>query len=83
MLCANFPKLAREVDVTIITNATGAEEQGAILQLGKKHGLTLSTFTPYGMGHPYLLPWSHFPVMREKYAMLRSPTSCIRKTTCW
>ena len=56
------------MDVTIITNATGAEEQGVILQLGKKHGLTLSTFTPYGMGHPYLLPWSHFPVMREKYA---------------
>lgn len=67
-LCANFPNLAAQVDVTIITNATDSGEQGAILGLGKKHGLTLSICTPYGTGHPCLLPWSHFPVMREKHA---------------
>ena len=67
-LCANFPNLARQVDVTIITNATGMEEIAAISGLGNKYGLTLSIFSPVGLGHPYLLPWSHFPVMREKHA---------------
>ncbi len=67
-LCANFPGLAAEVDVTIISNATSPVEQGAIADLGKRHGLALSIFTPRGLGHPYLLPWSHFPVMREKHA---------------
>ena len=67
-LCANFPKLAAQVDVTIVTNAADAAAHGAILQLGKKHGLALSIFTPFGIGHPYLLPWSHFAVMREKHA---------------
>jgi len=67
-LCANFPALARELDVTIVTNAQNEREHKEILAIGTRHGLALSLFVPRGMGHPYLLPWSHFEVMREKHA---------------
>lgn len=66
-LCKNFSNLAREVDVTIVTNTVDSEEQKAILRIGDQYGLNLSLFVPTGLGHPYLLPWSHFPVMREKF----------------
>lgn len=67
-LCANFPRLARELDITIVTNAQAQSEHKQILAVGARHGLALSLFVPRGLGHPYLLPWSHFEVMREKHA---------------
>ena len=65
-LFSNFPKLAQMVDVTIITNTANQDEQEAIENTARQHDLTIKIFVPHGLGHPYLLPWSHFHVMRAK-----------------
>jgi len=67
-LCGNFPGLAQQIDVTVVTNTNDRGEQQRILDAGRRHGLALSLFVPSGLGHPYLLPWSHFEVMRARHA---------------
>ena len=64
---ANLPTLAASLDVTIVTNASEAEQQ-RVLDLAAANAVAVKLFVPTGLGHPYLLPWSHFPVMREKFA---------------
>jgi len=65
-VAAHFPSLGREVDVTIVTNAVGDEHRARILAQLPVAAARCSLFSPAGLGHPYLLTWSHFAVMRER-----------------
>jgi len=63
---SRFGELAEAVDATVITNAGTADALKTITDLDPGGLERFATFTPFGLGHPYLLPWSHFVVAREK-----------------
>jgi len=63
---SQFGELAEAVDATVVTNADRAEALKTITDLDPGNLERFATFTPFGLGHPYLLPWSHFVVAREK-----------------
>jgi len=66
-IASQFASLADEVDVTIVTNAADPESaQALVAAVEPASNVRCSTFTPAGLGHPYLLTWSHFAVMRTK-----------------
>lgn len=61
-----FASLADVVEVYIVTNARSDSGEIEMLNqaLGNK-GFKYHFFTPTGLGHPYLLTWSHFDVFRR------------------
>lgn len=67
-LSSRFGTLAQSVVPTIVTNTVQPEHHQRIYEIFRKHRIDVSIFTPLGLGHPYLLPWSHFVVMRERIA---------------
>jgi len=67
-VAAEFPALADEVDVTIVTNTHDDESRARILAQLPTSNARCSIYAPVGLGHPYLLTWSHFAVMRERIA---------------
>lgn len=66
-LSSRFGSLARAVMATIVTNTDAPEHHRRIAAVFQGDGVDFSIFTPTGLGHPYLLPWSHFVVMREHF----------------
>jgi len=66
-LGSRFGSLAQSVAVTIVTNTGSAAHHGQITEVFRKDGIDVAIFTPTGLGHPFLLAWSHFVVMREKF----------------
>jgi hypothetical protein len=62
-----FSELAEAVEVTIVTNTMVDNEIGQIEKAINNKGFQYSFFTPVGLGHPYLLTWSHFDVFRKKF----------------
>ena len=67
-LSSRFASLAESVAATIVTNTAAPEHHRLINEVFRKDGIDVSIFAPQGLGHPYLLPWSHFVVMREKFS---------------
>jgi hypothetical protein len=65
-LGARFSSLAREVVATVVTNTDSQEHHQRIAAVFRDQKVAFSTFTAKGLGHPFLLPWSHFEVMRER-----------------
>ncbi len=63
----NFRTLADDVLVYIITNTQIDKELEQINSAIKDKGFRVNIFTPTGLGHPYLLPWSHFAIFRTLY----------------
>jgi hypothetical protein len=62
----HFAELAETVEVFIVTNAQA--DQGEIKILDdtlKDKGFKYEFFIPQGLGHPYLLTWSHFVVFKR------------------
>jgi len=65
-MAKHFAQLCSSVDVYIVTNAR--EDSGELAELDailKNKGFNYDFFTPQGIGHPFLLPWSHFDVFRK------------------
>ncbi len=60
-----FSSLADEVKVVIVTNTSDEDELQRIHDTVGGKGFEYSFFTPYGLGHPYLLAWSHLYVFRR------------------
>jgi len=67
-LSSRFGSLAESVAATIVTNTCSPDHHRQVSEVFRKDGIDVAIFTPQGLGHPYLLPWSHFVVMREKFA---------------
>jgi hypothetical protein len=65
-IASHFASLADEVDVTIVTNTTDADETQRALETLPPQLAQRAIHASPGLGHPYLLPWSHFVVMRRK-----------------
>ena len=63
--CKGLSTINEDLDVTIVTNST-KDEQTLICQALSDLELNFSFFVPTGLGHPYLLTWSHFHVFRQK-----------------
>jgi hypothetical protein len=62
----HFSSLANKVDVFVITNADS--DKGEIQALDnalRNKNFKYEFFVPHGLGHPYLLAWSHFSVFRK------------------
>jgi hypothetical protein len=66
-LSSRFGSLAQSVAATIVTNTGSAGHHAQISEIFRKDGVDIAIFTPTGLGHPFLLTWSHFVVMREKF----------------
>jgi hypothetical protein len=67
-IAAHFAELARQVSVAVITNRAdepSLRKIGAVLA-GK--GFDFQIRTPMMIGHPYLLPWFHFDIVRAHIA---------------
>ena len=64
-LANHFASLADQVIVTIVTNTDDAGERAIIEKTIAGRGFAYDIFTPIGLGHPWLLPWSHFYVFRK------------------
>lgn len=60
-----FHELGNEVVVFIITNTENKDEIDLITNVIKSKGFEFHFFIPKGLGHPYLLTWSHLHVFRE------------------
>jgi len=66
-LSSRFGSLARSVVATIVTNTGSPDCHRRITEVFRKDRIDVSIFTPTGLGHAFLLPWSHFVVMRERF----------------
>lgn len=62
----HFAELANQVLVYIVTNAQNhSSELAQIEAVLKCKGFDYEFFIPEGIGHPFLLPWSHFAVVKQ------------------
>ena len=64
----HFAELANEVFVYVITNTRDESDLEKITAVLSGKGFDFDIFQPYGLGHPYLLPWSHFEIVLNKIA---------------
>jgi len=67
-LASQFPLLADDVAVHIVTNADDAGAQEKIRAAIANHCPQATLIVPSRLGHPYLLTWSHLHVFRELFA---------------
>ena len=62
----HFTQLCEDVEVFIVTNANPNNgEQKLLDDVLKEKGFKYHFFTPIGIGHPFLLTWSHFDVFKK------------------
>lgn len=62
----NFSQLCEEVEVFIVTNANPDTcERNSLDSVLKENGFKYHFFTPNGIGHPFLLTWSHFDIFKR------------------
>jgi hypothetical protein len=61
----HFCDLGGKVIVYIVTNTQNKIEIELIKEVVINKGFEVNFFVPTGLGHPYLLAWSHFSVFRE------------------
>ena len=62
-----FSTLAEDVLVYIVTNTQRVDEQEKIKNVVANKRFKVDIFTPFGLGHPYLLTWSHFAIFFKLY----------------
>jgi hypothetical protein len=63
----HFGSLAAEVLVIIVTNAARDKDLAKIERVISAKGFKYSFFVPTGLGHPFLLTWSHLSVFQKLY----------------
>jgi hypothetical protein len=67
VVCRSLAGIAPVVDLTIITNTQDKGEHNAIRSVVDTRQMAFDFFVPSGLGHPYLLAWSHLAVFRKKF----------------
>ena len=65
-VCSELVDIAPIVNLTIVTNATEKAKIDKIEALVNKNKIELDFLIPSGLGHPYLLAWSHLQVFKTK-----------------
>jgi hypothetical protein len=66
LISSQFSKLGNNVIAYIITNNADAASLGKIDQVLRRKGFDYDVLFPTLLGHPYLLAWCHFDVIRTK-----------------
>jgi hypothetical protein len=66
-VCNSLIDIAPEIFLTIITNTDEADEIKEIKNTVDTLKLKLDLVIPVGLGHPYLLAWSHLPVFKKQF----------------
>jgi len=62
----HFSRLADVVEVFVVTNAQADKGELKMLEDAlQDKGFKYEFFIPHGLGHPYLLAWSHFDVFKR------------------
>lgn len=64
---SNYIGLARKTDVFVVTNISDTDRIWDVLP-HSRNDLSLHFVTPSGLGHPFLLAWTHREVFREVHA---------------
>ena len=62
---SHYNSLGRNVFLKVLTNTSNKSEIYKLSQILSDHKLKFSVYTPKLLGHPYLLPFSHIPLMKE------------------
>ena len=65
-VCRSLIDIAPIVHLTIVTNTNENDKISRIESLVDKEKIHLEFLIPHGLGHPYLLAWSHLEVFRKK-----------------
>lgn len=65
MISDHFASLADRVTVFIVTNVRDADRVAKIEGTIGGKGFDFNFFAPQGLGHPFLLTWSHFGVFHK------------------
>lgn len=65
-VCDNLVEIAPIINLTIVTNVKEEEKIEKIKALVNQDKIDLEFLIPHGLGHPYLLAWSHLDVFRKK-----------------
>ncbi len=63
----HFGELAADVIVYIVTNTEDQDQLKAINSAVDQTQGSVSIASPRLLGHPYLLPWSHFAIVRQLF----------------
>jgi hypothetical protein len=63
--CSDFHALAPSVNLTIVTNASNDSDLGCIRDSLQFLDIKYEIYSASDLGHPLLLPWSHFTVFRR------------------
>jgi len=67
IVCDKLVDIAPEVHLTIVTNTDKSDEIQAIKGVINVHKFEFNFLIPVGLGHPYLLAWSHLPVFKKQF----------------
>ena len=60
------------IDLTVVSNNITSDFENELkIYVSKKSTFNLSLFSPIGLGHPFLLSWSHYSIFEEK---IKDPT---------
>ncbi len=65
--CSDFPSFAPQVKVVIVTNTHREEELARVRETLADSKLDYEIFQARDLGHPFLLPWTHFVVFRRMF----------------
>ena len=65
-VCKSLAEFSQEISLTIITNTSNESQIVKIKKVIDRRITELDFFIPNGLGHPYLLPWSHLNVFRKQ-----------------
>lgn len=65
-VCKALIDIAPIVHLTVVTNTNEKDKLSQIESLVDKEKIHVEFLIPHGLGHPYLLAWSHLDVFRKK-----------------
>ncbi len=66
MISDHFASLAEQLSVVIVTNSEQTENLDKISAVLANKGFEFDFLVPTGLGHPFLLTWTHFVDFRKK-----------------
>jgi hypothetical protein len=65
-VCKSLAQISQEISLTIIINTSNKNEIDKIKKVIDTRITEFDFFMPNGLGHPYLLSWSHLNIFREQ-----------------
>ena len=66
-VCKGLEDISPVVILTVITNTSDQDELLKIQSCMDTSKLDFEFFIPHGLGHPYLLAWSHLDIFRKQF----------------